>query len=72
VISGVSNVENAYIPVHIRMRGIREIFELCQKLKQIHVIDSPEGYQTYRWTADLLDVQPTYTFREEVHRWWLI
>ena len=72
VISGISGFGNAYIPVSIRVQIIRKIFERCEKLKQIHVIDSPEGYQTYRWTADLLDVQPTFTFREEVHRWWLI
>jgi hypothetical protein len=54
-----------------RPQTMSSIFESCENLKQIDLLLGESNlYQTYRWTAGLLDVQSTLTPHEEVHRWW--
>jgi hypothetical protein len=48
------------------------IFQGCKQLQQIHLFVDTKNYQTYRWTAGMLNPQLTFTSAEEVHRWWRI
>lgn len=73
VISSISGSEDTPLPTNRRLKAISSIFEDCEKLKQVDLdLGLPDVYQTYRRTAESLEVQSTFTFWEEVNRRWQI